>query len=101
MSRVAKKPVVLPKGVDVQVGCRSDYREGPEGHPEMATPPGRALPVIDDGQVLLSGKTDDDIKMAGTARALINNMVIGVSEGYQRKLELVGVGYRAALPARI
>ena len=99
MSRVAKKPVVLPKGVDVQVAAEAITVKGPKGTLKMDTPPG-VLASIENGQVLLSGKTDNDIKMAGTARALINNMVVGVSEGYQRKLELVGVGYRAALAGK-
>ena len=99
MSRVAKKPVVLPKGVDVQLGAETITVKGPKGTLSLATPPG-VTAKLEDGQVLLSGNTADDIKMAGTARALINNMVVGVSEGYQRKLELVGVGYRAALAGK-
>jgi large subunit ribosomal protein L6 len=99
MSRVAKKPVVLPKGVEVQVGAEEIMVKGPKGSLKLKTLPG-VLAKLEDGQLLLSGKTPDDVKMAGTARALINNMVVGVSEGYQRKLELVGVGYRAALAGR-
>ena len=99
MSRVAKKPVVLPKGVDVQVVAESITVKGPKGTLKLPTPPG-VVANLQDGQVLLSGKTPNDTKMAGTARALINNMVVGVSEGYQRKLELVGVGYRAALAGK-
>ncbi len=99
MSRVAKKPVVLPKGVDVQVGAEEITVKGPKGTLKLITPPG-VIAKLEDGQVLLSGKTPDDVKMAGTARALISNMVVGVSDGYQRKLELVGVGYRAALAGK-
>lgn len=99
MSRVAKKPVVLPKGVDVQVSAEAITVKGPKGSLTLATPPG-VLAKLEGGQVLLSGKTASDVKMAGTARALINNMVVGVSDGYQRKLELVGVGYRAALAGK-
>lgn len=99
MSRVAKKPVVLPKGVEVQIGTDAITVKGPKGTLKLATPPGVSA-SLKDGQVELAGKTANDIKMAGTARALINNMVVGVSEGYQRKLELVGVGYRAALAGR-
>ena len=99
MSRVAKKPVVLPKGVDVQLSAEKITVKGPKGTLNMATPPG-VTAKLEDGHVLLSGNTAGDIKMAGTARALINNMVVGVSEGYQRKLELVGVGYRAALAGK-
>jgi large subunit ribosomal protein L6 len=65
----------------------------------MAAPAGVDV-AVNDGQVQLKARGDDDHKMAGTARALINNMAIGVSEGYARKLELVGVGYRAALQGK-
>lgn len=99
MSRVANKPVVLPKGVDVQITAEEITVKGPKGTLKLATPPG-VIAKLEDGQVLLSGKTEDDVKMAGTARSLINNLVEGVSEGYQRKLELVGVGYRAALAGK-
>ena len=99
MSRVAKKPVVLPKGVEVQLASETITVKGPKGTLKMATPPG-VVASVEDGRVLLNGQTDNDIKMAGTARALVSNMVTGVTEGYQRKLELVGVGYRAALAGR-
>ncbi|TAH43160.1 MAG: 50S ribosomal protein L6 [Gammaproteobacteria bacterium] len=99
MSRVAKKPVVLPKGVEVQLASESITVKGPKGTLKMSTPPG-VVASIEDGRVLLKGQTENDIKMAGTARALVSNMVTGVTEGYQRKLELVGVGYRAALAGK-
>lgn len=99
MSRVAKKPVVLPKGVEVQLASETITVKGPKGTLKMATPPS-VVASVEDGRVLLKGQTDNDIKMAGTARALVSNMVTGVTEGYQRKLELVGVGYRAALAGR-
>ena len=99
MSRVAKKPVLIAKGVDVQVNAEAITVKGPKGSLTLPTPPG-VVAEIKDGQVLLTGKTPADVKMAGTARALIANMVTGVSDGYQRKLELVGVGYRAALQGK-
>ncbi len=99
MSRVAKKPVSIPKGVDIQVNAEAIIVKGPKGSLTLPTPPG-VVAELKDGQVVLTGKTDNDIKMAGTARALIANMVTGVSEGYLRKLELVGVGYRAALQGK-
>ncbi len=99
MSRVAKKPVVLPKGVECQIGATQITVKGPKGTLELITPPGVVV-TLEDGQVLCNGATPDDVKMAGTARSLINNMVVGVSEGYQRKLELVGVGYRAAIQGK-
>jgi large subunit ribosomal protein L6 len=99
MSRVAKKPIALPKGVECQVKPDAITVKGPKGTLEMAAPTGVDV-AIDGGTIKLSAKSANDTKMAGTARALISNMVIGVSDGYQRKLELVGVGYRAALAGK-
>lgn len=99
MSRVAKKPINLPKGVECQVKADGITVKGPKGTLAMAAPAGVDV-AIDGGTIKLSAKSTNDTKMAGTARALLNNMVTGVSEGYQRKLELVGVGYRAALAGK-
>jgi large subunit ribosomal protein L6 len=99
MSRVAKKPIPLPKGVECQVKAEAITVKGPKGSLELAAPAGVDV-AIDGGEIKLSAKNPSDMKMAGTARALLNNMVTGVSEGYQRKLELVGVGYRAALAGK-
>ena len=99
MSRVAKKPISLPKGVECQVKADAITVKGPKGTLAIASPVGVSV-AVDGGTIQLSAKSANDTKMAGTARALINNMVTGVSEGYQRKLELVGVGYRAALQGK-
>jgi large subunit ribosomal protein L6 len=99
MSRVGKKPVVLPKGVECQVQANAITVKGPKGTLTIATLSGVDV-AINNGEVQLKAHGEDDNKMAGTARALINNMVKGVSEGYTRKLELVGVGYRAALQGK-
>lgn len=99
MSRVGKKPVTLPKGVECQVQADQIIVKGPKGSLKMAAPAGVDV-AVNNGQVQLTARTDEDHKMAGTARALINNMALGVSEGYSRKLELVGVGYRAALAGK-
>lgn len=98
MSRVGKKPVALPKGVECQVQADTITVKGPKGTLKMAALAGVDI-VVNGGEVQLKAQGDDS-KMAGTARALINNMVTGVSEGYTRKLELVGVGYRAALAGK-
>jgi large subunit ribosomal protein L6 len=99
MSRVAKKPISLPKGVECQVKADAITVKGPKGTLAIASPAGVSV-AVDGGTIQLSAKSANDTKMAGTARALINNMVTGVSDGYQRKLELVGVGYRAALQGK-
>jgi large subunit ribosomal protein L6 len=99
MSRVAKKPVALPKGVDCQLQGGAITVKGPKGTLQIDSPAGVDV-AIANGEVQLKAKNQNDTKMAGTARALINNMVKGVTDGYTKKLELVGVGYRAALQGK-
>jgi large subunit ribosomal protein L6 len=99
MSRVAKKPIALPKGVECSIGEQQIQVKGPKGTLHGPRPNGVEV-KIEDNVVQLSVQSDQDWAMAGTLRALLNNMVVGVSEGYQRKLELVGVGYRASMQGR-
>jgi large subunit ribosomal protein L6 len=98
MSRVAKKPVTLPKGVECKVEKDGVTVKGPKGSLKLAALPGVDVKVS--GSEVALQAIGSDTKAAGTARALINNMVKGVSEGYAKKLELVGVGYRAALQGK-
>jgi large subunit ribosomal protein L6 len=98
MSRVAKKPVALPKGVECNVSKEAISVKGPKGTLNLARPAGVEVDVK--GSEVNFGSATGEMKMAGTMRALVANMVTGVSEGYQRKLELVGVGYRAALQGK-
>mgnify|MGYP000904118659 CR=1 FL=1 len=99
MSRVAKKPIALPKGVEFSIGEQQIQVKGPKGTLHGPRPNGVEV-KIEDNVVQVSVQSDQDWAMAGTLRALLNNMVVGVSEGYQRKLELVGVGYRASMQGR-
>jgi large subunit ribosomal protein L6 len=99
MSRVAKKPIALPKGVECSIGEQQIQVKGPKGTLHGPRPDGVEV-RIEDNVVQLSVRSDQDWAMAGTLRALLSNMVVGVSEGYQRKLELVGVGYRASMQGR-
>jgi large subunit ribosomal protein L6 len=99
MSRVAKKPVTLPKGVDCQIQSGAITVKGPKGTLKMTAPAGVDV-AVNGSEVQLKSKDETDTKMAGTMRSLINNMVKGVSEGYSKKLELVGVGYRAAMQGK-
>ena len=96
MSRVAKKPIVLTKGVELNVQSDNVSVKGPKGTLTIAKPAGIEV-VIEDGHALLSANDPSLVPLAGTLRAIIANMVQGVSEGFQRKLELVGVGYRASM----
>jgi len=98
MSRVAKKPVPLPKGVECQVGADAITVKGPKGSLQLAKLSGVEVKV--DGSEIVCTVLGENSSVAGTARALLANMVKGVSEGYQKKLELVGVGYRAALAGK-
>lgn len=96
MSRVAKKPIQMPKGVDFKVADDQITVKGPKGTLNMAKPAGVDF-KLEDGVLQLSAANAADVPMAGTARAIVANMIQGVAEGFTRKLELVGVGYRAAM----
>lgn len=96
MSRVAKKPVVLAKGVEVNVQSDAISVKGPKGTLTVAKPAGIEV-KIEDGHAQLSANDPSLVPLAGTLRAIVANMVHGVSSGFERKLELVGVGYRAAM----
>ena len=99
MSRVAKKPVVLAKGVEVSVQPESISVKGPKGTLSIAKPAGIEV-KIEDGNALLSANDASLVPLTGTLRAIVANMVHGVSTGFERKLELVGVGYRAAMQGK-
>ena len=99
MSRVAKKPIALPKGVDCQVGVDAVTVKGPKGTLKMPAIAGVKV-AIDNGILTCASNDSADSKFAGTARALLANIVKGVTEGYERKLELVGVGYRAQMQGK-
>ncbi|HQR53792.1 MAG TPA: 50S ribosomal protein L6 [Burkholderiales bacterium] len=96
MSRVAKIPVTVPSGVDVTVTDTQIVVKGPLGTLTQALP--RRVVLERDGdkiQVRAADVSQESGAMSGTARALLGNMVQGVTKGFERKLQLVGVGYRA------
>lgn len=99
MSRVAKKPVALPKGVDLNIQSDSISVKGAKGTLSIAKPAGVEV-KIEDGNAQVSTDNAELVPMAGTLRAILANMVQGVSQGFERKLELVGVGYRAAMQGK-
>jgi large subunit ribosomal protein L6 len=99
MSRVAKKPITLPKGVELTQAADQISVKGPKGTLTLARPATVSLKV-EDGVATVVAASDDDIAMAGTIRAIVANMAHGVSNGFERKLELVGVGYRANMQGR-
>lgn len=99
MSRVAKKPVALPKGVELNVQADTVSAKGPKGTLTIAKPAAINLKV-EDGNAVFTTEDAALIPLTGTLRAILANMVKGVSEGFERKLELVGVGYRAAMQGK-
>lgn len=96
MSRIAKKPVDIPSGVEVKIGEGSVLVKGPKGAMAMDIHP-RVQVRQDENKLLFDVKRRDLYAMAGSMRSLVGNMVVGVSEGFERKLEMVGIGYRAQL----
>ena len=99
MSRLANKPVALPKGVKFNVQSDSVSVKGPKGTLSIAKPAGIEV-KIEGGNAQLSANDDSLIPLTGTLRAILANMVHGVSEGFVRKLDLVGVGYRASMQGK-
>ena len=101
MSRIGKKPIVVPAGVTVTVDGHKVTVKGPKG--TLTKEFNKNLTIaLEDGHVVVT-RPDDSIEMRalhGTTRALIHNMVVGVSEGFKKVLNLVGVGYRAAVKGK-
>ena len=96
MSRVAKSPVTVPKGVEIKQSGSTLTVKGPKGELNLRLNPEVAVTIdAEAASVAPKGESRFAYAMAGTTRALLNNMMLGVSEGFERKLELVGVGYRA------
>ncbi|MBI3925466.1 MAG: 50S ribosomal protein L6 [Armatimonadetes bacterium] len=96
MSRIGKKPITLPKGVDVKFVPGQVHIKGPKGELSQAIDPSLEVKV-EDGNVLVLRPNDERRMRAqhGLARTLIFNMVTGVTEGFTRSLQIIGVGYRA------
>ncbi|MEM9747909.1 MAG: 50S ribosomal protein L6 [Actinomycetota bacterium] len=96
MSRIGNAPIEVPSGVDVTLSGRTISVKGPKGQLEREIP--GTIEVALDGTVLTVSRPDDENKtkaMHGLTRSLVNNMVIGVTEGFKKELEVHGVGYRA------
>ena len=96
MSRIGKAPIAVPAGVDVKVDGRTISVKGPKGTLEREIP--GTITITQDGDTLVCERPNDENKtkaMHGLTRSLVNNMVIGVTDGFTKNLEIVGVGYRA------
>jgi len=96
MSRIASKPVSLPSGVELKQSGGGVSVKGPKGELNLELNQ-EVILSLDEGQASVQARSGSHFAhaMAGTTRSLLNNMVVGVTDGFERKLELVGVGYRA------
>ncbi len=97
MSRIGKAPIPVPSGVDVTVADGTVTVKGPKGTLTQAIP--GSITVRQDGDAVLVERPDDERDnraLHGMFRSLVNNMVVGVTEGFRKELDIVGVGYRAA-----
>ena len=97
MSRIGKAPISVPSGVDVSISESAVTVKGPKGELSREIPGG--ISVRKDGDTLVVERPDDERRsraMHGLVRSLVNNMVIGVTDGFRKELDIVGVGYRAA-----
>jgi large subunit ribosomal protein L6 len=99
MSRIGKKPIPLPSGVKIQIGEQLEVT-GPKGKLTVPIPPGITIEQAD-GKLELKRASDDHAALHGLTRALAANAVQGVSGGFTRELDIVGIGYRADVKGKI
>jgi large subunit ribosomal protein L6 len=102
MSRIGKQPVVVPQGVKVQIEGATIRADGPKGKLAQTVPPGLSATVAG-GRILIEREGDDRRarSLHGLTRALVANMVQGVKDGFERRLEIVGIGYRAQMQGKV
>lgn len=102
MSRIAKKPVELVSGVEVSISGQTISAKGKQGNLSLNLHEAVSVKQ-EDGQLTFSPNDDSKSTMAltGTMRSLVNNMIVGVSQGFSRQLQLVGVGYRAQVQGKV
>src|SRR6476469_4107534 len=94
MSRVGKKPITIPSGVTVTIGDSQLEVKGPKGTLTTPVPTGVSF-TQEEGSLVAERQNDDQAAFHGLARALANNAVLGVTEGFTKELDIVGVGYKA------
>jgi len=101
MSRIGKKPISLPKGVSANVEPTAVEIQGPKGKLRQALPPGIVFEKKDGQLVARTVRDDEELsKFHGLARSLVANAVKGVTEGFRKDLDIVGIGYRAEVKGR-
>jgi large subunit ribosomal protein L6 len=104
MSRIGKQPIAIPAGVKVQLAEGTVRVEGPKGKLEFAPHPAMKVEIDDKTKALRVSRPDDERQsrsLHGLTRSLINNMVEGVTKGYEKRLKIEGVGYQAALDKKV
>jgi large subunit ribosomal protein L6 len=101
MSRIGKKPIAIPKGVTVKVDGPAVEVKGPKGQLRQPLPPG-VTAAVEDGHLVTRKAADgrELDKFHGLARSLVNNAVLGVTAGWKKELDIVGVGYRAEVKGK-
>jgi len=102
MSRIGKQPIAIPAKVKVEVKGQKIHVEGPKGKLDWELPARTSLKV--EGDKIVVNRAGEDAQaraLHGTSRAIVNNMVKGVSEGYVKKLEIQGVGFKAAVAGKV
>ena len=99
MSRIGKKPIAIPKGVTVKIEGNTVLVQGPKGKLDTALPAGIKIEQKD-GNIVAIRENDSQAALHGLARALVNNAVEGVTKGWTRELEIVGIGYRAEMKGK-
>ncbi|MBN2087283.1 50S ribosomal protein L6 [Candidatus Peregrinibacteria bacterium] len=101
MSRIGKQIIAVPAGVEISINGNNIKVKGPKGELEFDCPEQIKVVVKENNiQVTRKGDEPEDRSLHGLTRALVNNMVIGVSDGFQKKLEIIGVGYRAQVSGK-
>src|SRR6201997_3144271 len=99
MSRIGRKPIAIPKGVTVKIEGNTVLVQGPKGKLDTALPAGIKVEQKD-GNIVAIRENDSQAALHGLARALVNNAVEGVTKGWTRELEIVGIGYRAEMKGK-
>jgi large subunit ribosomal protein L6 len=99
MSRIGKKPIALPKGVTVKIDGNLVAVQGPKGKLDTRIPAGIRVEQ-QDGNIVALRQNDSQAALHGLTRALVNNAVEGVTKGWTRELEIVGIGYRAEMKGK-
>src|SRR5947207_16026087 len=99
MSRIGKKPIALPKGVTITIEGNTVLVQGPKGKLDTVVPRGIKVEQ-QDGHIVALRENDSQAALHGLTRALVNNAVEGVTKGWTRELEIVGIGYRAEMKGK-